>query len=297
MEGVGDYLIARFQAWCRLAASPNYQLVVAFLLALVACDIIRRGWRRSLSRRAIESVSATLAIFHINLLLVPGVLLLTDQVRSAYGLLGIPRVPASVWSGLPMWLLTLLGLLAMDFANYWNHRLLHMKWLWPVHAIHHSDPVVNGATSYRVHALENLVMWSSYILLLTWIGLPDEAIGFAGLIIVFHNIYVHIDVDWGHGPFRLLIASPRFHRWHHADVPAAYGKNLANVFPFYDRLFGTYRVPGPCEADLGATGVPRNDVVRLTLWPLIGWSKLMSDWFRRKQIKSFGVSRSGAPAE
>ena len=56
--------------------------------------------------------------------------------------------------------------------------------------------------------------------------------------------------------------------------PEAYGKNLANVFPFFDWMFGTYRVPGPCNAPLGATDIPRNDVVRLTLWPLLEWARL-----------------------
>jgi len=45
---------------------------------------------------------------------------------------------------------------------------MHLKWLWPVHAIHHSDPVVNGLTTYRIHILEALVMWGSYTILLTW---------------------------------------------------------------------------------------------------------------------------------
>ncbi|BCM17370.1 sterol desaturase family protein [Mesorhizobium sp. J8] len=274
MKSVGEYIIARFEAWCELASNPSFYFVAAFLLIVLACDVVRKGWRRSLSRRAIESVTASLAIFHINIFLVPGVWLLSDDVKQAYDLLGIPSIPGSVWTGLPTWLLSFLGILAADFANYWNHRLMHMKWLWPVHAIHHSDPVVNGLTTYRVHALENLVMLVSYTLLLSWIGLPRDAIGFGALLVLFHNIYVHIDVDWGHGPLRLLVASPRFHRWHHADVPAAYGKNLANVFPFFDWIFGTYRVPGPCNVPLGATGVPRNDVVRLTLWPFVEWSRL-----------------------
>ena len=65
------------------------------------------------------------------------------------------------------------------------------------------------------------------------------------------NMYVHMDLDWTHGPLRYVIASPRLHRRHHADVPEAYGKNLANVFPFYDVMFGTDYVPGPCRERMG----------------------------------------------
>ncbi len=274
MDSIVNFMALVFDAWRGQIYDPGKQCVFAFLLLLLALDIARKGWRLSWSRRAVESVAATLAIFHINIVLVPGIWLLSEQIKTLYGLLGIPSVPGTVWENLPVWALSLVAILAHDFANYWNHRLMHMKWLWPVHAIHHSDPVVNALTTYRIHVLESLVMWSSYTILLTWLGLPAGAIGIGALILLLHNIYVHIDVDWGHGPLRMLVASPRFHRWHHADMPEAYGKNLANVFPFFDWMFGTYRVPGPCNAPMGATGVPRNDVVQLTLWPLLEWSQM-----------------------
>ena len=41
------------------------------------------------------------------------------------------------------------------------------------------------------------------------------------------------------------------HRWHHAIDPAGYGTNFATVFSLFDRMFGTYRVPGPCTVPLG----------------------------------------------
>ena len=149
---------------------------------------------------------------------------------------------------------------------------MHMKWLWPVHAIHHSDPVVNALTTYRIHALKSLVMWSSYTILLTWLGLPADAIGVGALILLLHNVYVHIDVDWGHGPLRMLVASPRFHRWHHADMPEAYGKNSQHL-PVLTGCSAPIVFPARATPP-GAAGVPRNDVVQLTLWPLLEWSQM-----------------------
>jgi sterol desaturase/sphingolipid hydroxylase (fatty acid hydroxylase superfamily) len=292
-----EFISARLFSWLAWAGSPGTLVVGASLLMLLAVDVGRKGWRRSLSRRAVESVAASLTIFHFNFFVAPGVWFLVGQIRAVYATLGIPSFPETIWSGLPVWALSIVAIFAHDFANYWNHRALHLKWLWPVHAIHHSDPVVSGPTSYRIHALETVVMWGSFAVLLTWLGLPDEAIGLGALFQMIHNIYVHVDVDWGHGPFRLLLASPRFHRWHHADVPEAYGKNLANIFPFFDWMFGTYRVPGPCNAPLGAAGIPQNDVVRLTLWPLIGWSKLTIDLLHSLRKRIRGTARSDAPAE
>ena len=90
-----------------------------------------------------------------------------------------------------------------------------------------------------------------------------------------HNMYVHINVDWDHGPFRYVIASPRMHQWHHADLPRAYGKNLANIFPVFDLVFGTYYVPGPCKEAFGVQGAPENDVVQLTLFPFAEWGRMV----------------------
>ena len=95
---------------------------------------------------------------------------------------------------------------------------------------------------------------------------------------------------------RLLHTRPfmRFHRWHHADVPEAHGKNLANIFPFFDWMFGTYRVPGPCDAPVGAAGIPRNDVVKLTLWPLLEWARLATLWVEAMRARIAGWLARGA---
>jgi sterol desaturase/sphingolipid hydroxylase (fatty acid hydroxylase superfamily) len=289
-----DFINVLFTAWRSQASDPGIQCVLVILFLALAFDIARKGWRLSWLRRAVASVAATVAIFHVNLVLAPGVWLLSEQLKALYSLLGIPSVPGAVWAGLPVWALSLVAILAHDFANYWNHRAKHMKWLWPVHAIHHSDPDVNALTTYRIHALETLVMWGSYTIMLTWLGLPAGAIGIGALILLLHNAYVHVDIDWDHGPLRMLIASPRFHRWHHADVPEAYGKNLANVFPFFDWLFGTYRVPGPCNAPLGATGIPRNDPVRLALWPLLEWARLATQSVTARRAGIAGWLARGA---
>jgi sterol desaturase/sphingolipid hydroxylase (fatty acid hydroxylase superfamily) len=270
-----DLLSTLWRSWSAMIGTSAMVAGAAFLCLLLLVDLMRRGWRMSWSRRAVASVLATFAIFNINLILLPLVWLGADKVKECYVLAGIPSIPTEAWSRVPLVVLIPIAVLAHDFANYWNHRLMHLPWLWPVHAIHHSDPEVNGTTAYRIHILEKLVMWISYVLLLSWLGLPDNAIGIGAVFVVLHTIYIHINVDWGHGPFRLLLASPRFHRWHHADVPEAHGKNLANICPLWDWLFGTYYCPGACEVRVGAAGVPENDVVRLLLWPMREWGRMM----------------------
>jgi sterol desaturase/sphingolipid hydroxylase (fatty acid hydroxylase superfamily) len=71
-------------------------------------------------------------------------------------------------------------------------------------------------------------------------------------------IVVHANVDWDWGPLRSVIASPRFHRWHHTDETEARDKNFAGFFPVWDILFGTYYMPRDrCPSTFGtATPVP-----------------------------------------
>lgn len=272
-EVLHTYLSRTLEAWQNLFLLPDkLPMRLGFFALLLGILLLFRG-RRSWSWRASVGVVATLVLFHLNFLAMPFVNLVTDGLRAWYDGLGLWRVPTSVWSGAPVWVPALVGAVGHDFANYWNHRLMHQRWLWPVHAIHHSDPDLNPLTTLRVHALESFVMVTSYVLLLTWLGIPAESLGILGALLVLHNMYVHTDLDWHHGPFEILIASPRFHKWHHADVPEAHGKNLCNVIPFFDWVFGTYYCPGRCDAPIGAEGVPEHNPFKLFLFPLVGWAR------------------------
>lgn len=262
----------------RKFTTPEFLATAGFALVLFLWHLHARGYRFGWPRRMIASVSANISFYLVNTLFAPAVYLLAEAADKAWETLSVPRLDPSMWANMPDWVLVPLALLAYDFANYWNHRLMHMHWLWPVHAIHHSDPDVTGLTTYRVHFLEPLVMLVSYTVLLGWLGFPPDVLGYGAIFVSLHNIYVHVNVDWDHGPFRHVLASPRYHRWHHADVPAAYGKNLANIFPVFDLMFGTYYVPGRCDARMGAPGVPENDVVKLLLYPFQEWTRMIGRW-------------------
>ncbi|MEM9331846.1 MAG: sterol desaturase family protein [Pseudomonadota bacterium] len=258
------------------------------ILFLFAVDIFRKGWDKAFTKRVVSGSFASLAILILNILFAPAVYILVAVLQSTYDFFQIPSIPTTFWDGTPFWLAALIAIVAYDFADYWNHRIMHTTWLWPIHAIHHSDKEVNGLTTFRVHFLEAVVMKGSYILLLSWAGFSPEAATTGAVLLTMHNVYVHADIDWDHGPFKLLLASPRFHRWHHADVEEAYGKNLANTFPFFDYIFGTYHEDGKCEAEMGVPGVPHADVVSLMLYPFTEWSKGIQNYVnaRRRVPKS-----------
>jgi sterol desaturase/sphingolipid hydroxylase (fatty acid hydroxylase superfamily) len=215
-----------------------------------------------------------------------------EFTRNVYGLLSIPTLPASTWESVPWPILLLISVLVKDFADYWNHRLMHMRWIWPIHAVHHSDTHVNFLTSYRVHFLEGVFMDVSYVVLLTWLGIPPIMGAIGRLLFTLHNCYVHIDLDFGHGPFKYFLVSPRFHRWHHADHPDADGKNLASLCPFYDVLFGTYYLPGRCDEPMGALSndVPPFNLAAQVAYPFTRWLQMGSARVRHVAAWAFASS-------
>lgn len=271
--------------------SRTTSITTAFV---IVCSLIAYfGFRRRdvVSDGAVKNSLATFGLFGCNLVFVPVVYFIVDWIQFFYESLHIPYFPSSVWNDWPVLLVMFLGLAAKDFIDYWTHRWMHTKWFWPIHAAHHSDTHVNGFTAYRVHFLESVMMKTSYIFLLTWAGFPKEHIALISLFEVLHSAYVHMEYEIDHGPFNWLLASPRFHRWHHADNPAVFGKNLANHIPLYDIMFGTYYNPAPCRHAMGALsdGIPDHNFVKLALLPFTLWKKLIQKTFRKRMALRIGL--------
>lgn len=182
----------------------------------------------------------------------------------------VPGISEEFWNNWPVWSVFIFTVLAFDLCNYWNHRLLHTRWLWGVHAVHHSDLKMTWTTSYRVHVLEGIQMALGSILMLSWLNLPTETATMAGLLHGMYNKYVHCDTGWTHGALRGWLISPNYHRWHHADNPEAYNKNFGDIFVIWDRLFGTRYDPGPCREKIGLEDGPHT-LTELLLNPIQYW--------------------------
>jgi len=98
--------------------------------------------------------------------------------------------------------------------------------------MHHSDDDMNFSTVFRVHGLEMVQMKLVGVAITGWLSLPVEALAVAVVFRSWYGLYVHSKLPFDHGRLRKIFVSPNYHRWHHADDPAVYGKNLrAQYFP------------------------------------------------------------------
>ena len=249
--------------------------LLQFTLFTVLAFLARRGEALRWSPEMLKSVRVNWAFIGLNGLLAPIAYFGVTGLNTAFLATGIPTISPDFWLFAPAIVPAIIALIAADFMDYWSHRIRHTSFLWPMHAVHHSDTQMHYLSWYRAHIIELVVIQGGYLVLATWMGASPGAV--AGVIILraFHQQYVHMKVDWTHGPFDLLLASPRFHRWHHADYPEAWDKNFSNIMPLWDKLFGTYYCPGPCHAPLGFPGNPGENFLQLLVFPFREWGRML----------------------
>lgn len=144
---------------------------------------------------------------------------------------------------LPMvWQFVLIVAVA-DLVQYWVHYACHrVPWLWRFHAIHHSAEAMDWLAGSRLHIVDAVLTRGLIYATLFVLGFAPLAIGAYLLFVAAQATFVHANVGWRLGWLEPLLATPRFHHWHHAEAPA--DKNFAVHLPLYDRLFGTFHMPG-----------------------------------------------------
>jgi len=190
---------------------------------------------------------------------------LFEAIQAGRGALS--HLPVLVQAGLVIFL--------VDVIQYWLHRAFHTRWLWPFHAIHHSPKELDWTATWRIHPV-NFVCYETIAGVVTLLlGCSVQAL----LIIVpfnfFSAAFVHANLNWTFGPFRYVLASPVFHRWHHASDPAIHDKNFAPTFPFLDLMFGTFHMPKDELPDAyGAEGVP-DDMLGQLAHPFLAIGRML----------------------
>jgi sterol desaturase/sphingolipid hydroxylase (fatty acid hydroxylase superfamily) len=152
-------------------------------------------------------------------------------------------------SGMPMWVQIAAYLIGTDIMMYWSHRIFHGEKLWRYHAIHHSPEHLDWISAFRFHPVNTLFHSVLADIVMILCGVPATVLIMLAPFQLFMSAFVHADVDWDLGPFRYVIASPVFHRWHHTDVARGGEKNFAPTFPVLDMIFGTFYMPDGVKPD------------------------------------------------
>ncbi len=164
----------------------------------------------------------------------------------------------------PLWVQAVVLLVVYDGLQYGLHRWFHGAWFWPYHAVHHSAEEIDILTGNRNHPLNFLLGVGAPTALLLLVGFSPEAFAVLAPINFVMACLVHANLNWTYGPFRYVISSPMFHRWHHAIVAGSQSRNYAPNFPVWDLMFGSFYMPvGEKPLAYGAPEVPGHFIGQL----------------------------------
>lgn len=175
-------------------------------------------------------------------------------------------------SQLPFWGQLAIVFVLGDFLSYWQHRLFHLKPFWPVHAVHHSSENLDWLSSTRFHPLNEIGAQLIYVAPLLAIGLSPSTFVYLAPFTATYAVLLHANVNWHFGPLSKVIASPTFHRWHHATAHEAQEKNFGGFLPVWDLIFGTYYLPdAKVPQQFGVDEPMPKGLTRQLLYPLSRW--------------------------
>ena len=159
----------------------------------------------------------------------------------------------------------LVGLLLFELAGYAYHRLAHaVPALWRLHEVHHSSETMDWLASFRQHPAEVLLVTVAQNAPLIALGVPLGAHATALVILKLATVFVHANVRVPLGPFRFLIATPRFHHRHHQR--GGHVANFASLLPLIDLLCGSYS--DETSRTFGLARPPADTFIGLLLAPL-----------------------------
>ena len=149
------------------------------------------------------------------------------------------------WIEIPLWLKVIFGVMCLDFTSYWFHRLAHtLPLFWSVHRVHHSDTTMDSSTFFRGHPLEVLIFGTSSILACILFGIDLPILGVYFVVVLPFQVAQHANIqlpDWTDKVFGKVFITPNIHKVHHDQNQYYTDSNFADIFVFWDKLFGTYK--------------------------------------------------------
>ena len=219
--------------------------------------ILRRQWVTDLQYFAVNSLFFSYIV-----------LITTNAVPVTMGWAVSDSVQQTVraWPG---WVQFVVAVFCADFAQYWVHRSYH-RWLWPVHAVHHSAPAMDWLAGSRLHVIEVLATRALVFGVLFLIGFSEPVVQAYVVLVGAQAVFAHTNVGIEFGWLSYVLVTPRYHHWHHATDRAAADTNFAVHLPVIDWMFGTLRLPpkGEWPESYGVMGPPVPDgLLRQAVYP------------------------------
>lgn len=136
---------------------------------------------------------------------------------------------------------TLLLILLMDLLMFLFHFLIHhLKWLYPIHKLHHTHIETNVYSLYVLHPIETLGFGLIWLFLITILKFNYLSIIIYLILNLSYGIFGHLKKDifpafWYRNYFTKWISTTKFHNDHHKNA----SRNFGFYFTIWDKIFKT----------------------------------------------------------
>lgn len=152
-----------------------------------------------------------------------------------------------LWQGVLM-------VLIIDFFRYWLHRASHSnKYLWSLHAVHHSPKKLYWINVGRFHPIERSLQFLIDSFPFMLIGVKEEVLGMYFLFFAVNGFFQHCNILLKYGYLNYVFSSAELHRWHHSRKIEESNSNFSNTTIIWDVLFQTWFLPK--QKEVGELGL------------------------------------------
>ncbi|WP_437979199.1 sterol desaturase family protein [Sorangium sp. So ce295] len=170
-----------------------------------------------------------------------------------------------------------LGAAILDLSLYAIHRASHtVRFLWRLHAVHHSPRRLYWLNGQRRHVLHELLEGAPAFLVLGVLGAPPTVVACYMAAITIHLMLQHGNIQYEAGLLRYIFAVAESHRWHHQRLYRDVQGNYGAILSVWDYLFGTALLKkGDAPLDVGMDDEPDlpRDYIGQLRWPLLARSR------------------------
>lgn len=242
--------------WMLVAMTPLGLLGV--LLGGLLIDVSVLGYDRSALRRLVHpSASGKVDLFYVLLRLSGGVQVLAfvftlGTVYYAANALHA-RFAIGLLTGRPLLVQFAVVYVVNSFIFYAAHRLMHTRWLWPIHKVHHAAAEMNLVTSVRNHPIDFALMTLLYALPAAVLGADVRVLLAYYAVNGVYQALVHSELRCSSPLLDAVWITPDAHRIHHSNRSEHWNRNFG-ILTVWDKAFGTYHPPADGPLTYGVDG-------------------------------------------
>jgi sterol desaturase/sphingolipid hydroxylase (fatty acid hydroxylase superfamily) len=228
----------------------GFRLTVWLVVLAVIFIPIERIFELAPNQRSRKATLVDLGFYFLNSLLPAFVLTIPAAALIAISSRFLPDAYVGWLDDLPIWAVLLATFVVGEIGFYWGHRWSH-EWplMWRFHAVHHSPAGMDWLVNTRAHPIDMVFgklcgLVPIYLLGLSGRGNASGSVAAVAVLLVgtVWGFFIHANVRWRFGLLEKLVASPRFHHWHHSKEEHI-NRNYAAMLPIMDRVFGTLHLP------------------------------------------------------